>query len=286
MIYALLGLMLAQSAGFELPATPCAGWNATPQKIIKPAGILDYMDGAGELYLGYGFNALYTRDYQKPGEPKITCELCRMPSSADAYGLFSQDRTGKPMKIGQGAVYGSGLLLAWQGKCFVRVMADRETPAAKQCVTEIAKQVVKLCGPNGKPPAALAWLPKKGLDPLSVHYFHTNSCLNYFHYVSSRNILDLSLKTKAVMGRYSSPAGKSLVLVIGYPTPAAARKAWGEFRESKLNGLHPTGEYSLVKLENGKWLAGKQSGSRLSIVLESPTREECLRAMRLTTGGK
>jgi hypothetical protein len=244
------------------------------------------MDGAGELYLGYGFGALYTRDYEKPGEPKITCEAYRVPSSADAYGLFSQDRTGKALKIGQGAVYGSGLLIAWQGTWFVRVMADRETPAAKRCLTEIARQVVKLCGPAGKPPAALAWLPKTGLDPLSVHYFHTNSCLNYFHYVSSRNILNLTLKTKAVMGTYSSPAGKSLALVIGYPSAAEAEAAWTKFRRAYLNGLKPSGEYSLVKLESGKWLAGGVAGSRIRIVLESPTRDECARVIRLVTGGK
>jgi len=279
MICAVIGLVMAQSAGFELPAS-CAGWKGGPQQVILPSGVFKYMDGAGELYLGYGFKKLFVREYEKVGQPKVTCEVYLMPSSADAYGLFSQDRTGKDLRTGQGAIYASGLLLTWQGKHFVRVLADRETPEAKRCAMTLAKQVVKLCGPPGKPPAALAWLPSKGLDARSVHFFHTHACLNYFHFVSTGNILNLSLKTDAVMGTYSSPAGKSLALVVGYPREADARAAWERFRRGYLAGLKPTGEHSLVKMEDGKWLAGAQKGRRLFIILESPAREECMALMK------
>ncbi len=278
MFCALLGLMMAQPA-LTLPNAPCAGWKASALQTITPSGIFHYMDGAGELYLAYGFRELLVRDYSKPGQPKITAELYSLPASADAYGLLSQDRTGQPLKIGQGAVYGAGLLIAWQGKCFIRVMADRETSEAKRCVQEIAKQVVKLCGPAGKPPSALGWLPKEGLDPKSVHYFHTHTVLNYFHFLSTQNILDLSLKTNAVMGSYAGKSGKSLALVIGYPGEKAARAAYDHFSREYLKGLKLEGEHNLAQLENGKWLGGTVKGRKVLLVLESPSKAEAGRLM-------
>jgi len=280
---ALLGLAVI---GVSLPEKPpCPGWKAGEVRRVTPAGIFDYMDGGGELYLSYGFKELLVREYTRPGEPKITCELYLMPTSADAYGLYSQDRTGKQLKIGQGAVYGSGLLIVWQGKCFIRILADRETPGAKTCATALAKQIAASCGPAGRPPAELAWLPARGLDKLSVHYFHTQMVLNYFHFVSTQNLLNLSARTNAVMGAYSGKTGKSLALIVGYPSAAAASSAWTKFRKGYMAGLKPEGEFSVARQEDGKWVAGNVKGRKLRIVLESPTREDCLRLIRSLSGG-
>jgi len=277
LIFAAIGVAIAQPAAIELPVSPCPGWKVGPQETVKPTGVFEYMNGAGELYLAYGFRDIYVRVYEKPGQPRITCEAYRMPTSADAFGLFSQDRTGRSLKIGQGAVYASGLLIAWQGKWFVRILADRETPEAKRCVSELAKQVVKLCGPPGKPPDALAWLPKAGLDPRSVHFFHTQNLLNSFHFVASENLLGLSSRTDVVMGTYSSKAGKSLALAVGYPKAADAEAAWARFRKVYVAGLKPDAEYSASRLGNGKWAAGVAKGRKVCIVLESPTRDEAKR---------
>jgi hypothetical protein len=270
----------------ELPTAARAGWKAGAQRVVMPSGIFQYMDGAGELYLAYDFKKLYVRGYEKPGQPKITCEAYQMPSSADAYGLFSQDRTGTQLRIGQGAIYASGLLMAWQAKWFVRILADRDTPEAKRCAIALAKAVVKLCGPDGKPPAALTWLPAAKLDHRSVHFFHTHACLNYFHFLATQNLLGLSLKTDAVMGTYSGKAGKSLALVIGYPMAAEPRAAWQEFRRVYLKGLKPSGSHCICKLENGKWVAGVAEGRRMFIVLESPSHEDCTALIRALAGNR
>ncbi len=278
-MYCVIGalLILSVPARIELPTTPCAGWKAGAQRVILPSGIFDYMDGAGELYLGYGFKKLYVREYRRAGEPVITCELYELPSSADAFGLFSYDRTGEPLNIGQGAVYASGLLLAWQGRYFLRILAERETPESKRCAVELAKQVLKLCGAPGKLPAALQWLPKENLEVHTVRYFHTHACLNYFHFVATKNILNLSGKTEAVLGTYVDKQGKSVALVVGYPTADDARRAWEQFRKLYLAGLKLSAPYSLAKLENGRWTAGAQEGKKIFLVLESPTREDCLK---------
>ncbi|MGQ9456057.1 MAG: DUF6599 family protein [Armatimonadota bacterium] len=173
-----------------------------PRKWFCHPKYLIYMDGAGELYLGYRFRKLYVREYSKPNEPSLVCELYQMPSSADAFGLFTCDCTGERLDLGQGAVYSAGLLLAWHGNYFIRILAERETPVSKLCAIELARQVVQMCGSPGKPPDALQWLPSQNLDKKSVKYFHTHACLNYFYFLSTRNLLNLSADTEAVLGTY------------------------------------------------------------------------------------
>lgn len=277
MIWLLVALlMLDNSAEIQLPASPCPGWTSYKQRIVLPSDIFDYMNGAGELYLGYSFKKLYVREYNKKGQPSLLCELYELPSSADAYGLFSQDRTGEPIDIGQEAIYASGLLLAWHGRYFLRILADRETPESKLCSIKLARLVMKLCGPPGEKPSALEWLPKGGLDEKSVKYFHTHSCLNYFHFLSTQNILGLSTSTEAVMGRYITDKGKSLVLVVGYPNENDARSAWNQFCSSYIPGSTWLGRYALDVLEDKTWVGIARVRNRLLIVLESPSKQECM----------
>ena len=112
-----------------------------------------------------------------------------------------------------------------------------------------------------------------------MRFFHTHTCLNYLHFLASENILNLSANTDAVMGAYSGSAGKSLALVIGYPSEAETLSAWERFRGAYLVGLKAEGKYSIVRLENGKWFAGIRNGKRLCIVLESPRREDCIKVI-------
>ena len=72
--------------------------------------LFDYIDGAAELYLAYGFQNLVVRRFEKPGQPSIMAELYEMATSEDAYGVFSFEHQDEPVGIGQGSEFGGGLL--------------------------------------------------------------------------------------------------------------------------------------------------------------------------------
>jgi len=61
-----------------------AGAAAGAAKLVTKSDIFDYMDGAGELYLAYDFHDLAARVYGHASQPKITAEVYRLGSSADA----------------------------------------------------------------------------------------------------------------------------------------------------------------------------------------------------------
>ena len=100
------------------------GWTLSgPPKKVEPTAIFDYMDGAGELYLGYRFKFLEVYEYRHSGESDILVELYWMASSDDAYGLLSGDWGGEVVDLSSverhgtasimRALYGAGLLRIW-----------------------------------------------------------------------------------------------------------------------------------------------------------------------------
>ena len=88
--------------------------------------LFDYIDGAAELYLAYGFQSLSVRRLVKSSQPPITVELYEMASSEDAYGVFSFERQDEDIGIGQGSEFGGGLLRFWKGRYFVSIYSDGE----------------------------------------------------------------------------------------------------------------------------------------------------------------
>src|SRR3974377_2078209 len=60
-------------------------------RIITSRSIFDYMDGAGELYIGYRFRLLDVYDYSSADQDDILVEIYWMETSDDAFGLLSND---------------------------------------------------------------------------------------------------------------------------------------------------------------------------------------------------
>lgn len=81
-----------------------AGWKWDGKDLnYNRRTIFDYIDGAGELYLAYNFQAVRVRRFEKSGQPSIIAELFDMGSSEDAYGVFSFERQDEDAGIGQGS---------------------------------------------------------------------------------------------------------------------------------------------------------------------------------------
>ena len=96
-------------------------------RFINSNNIFKYMNGAGELYLGYRFDRLEVFEYTSKNQEDILVELYFMETSDDAFGLLSLDWGGEPVSLGgsnarpsnrsltsgTSALYGAGLLRIW-----------------------------------------------------------------------------------------------------------------------------------------------------------------------------
>jgi len=274
-------------------------WNRPESpRIINSENIFKYMNGAGELYLGYRFRHLEVYDYASAGQGNILVELYFMESPDDAFGLLSLDWGGEPVSFDGApaaisnqyftapsrALYGGGLLRLWSDDIYARIMAERETPASKQAVLELGKAIA--AGTRHPPePALVKLLPLKiddvrklRVDRLS--FFRSHLVLNSIYYLSHENILDLNLSTEAVSAPYEHIAGSgdpksSQFLLVRYENPERARQALNHFHDAYLPELKKeitADNPSLFKLEDG-WLAYKLIGKHIAIVFESPDPE-------------
>ncbi len=269
----------------------------SPQ-VVTDKNIFDYMDGAGELYLGYRFDRLDVYEYSAQAQKEILVELYFMKTSDDAFGLLSLDWGGDPVESISSsqdeeaadfawprALYGEGLLRLWTDNVYARVMAMQETPESKQAVLSIGRAIVKdRKSPPG--PELMGRIKHSLLADWSLrrdrsHFFRTHHVLNSLYYLSHQNILDLDLKCEAVAAQYEnrvSEGDKTRIqfLLVHYPDSNRAKQALGHFHEVYLpdhpfvTKTGPSGEIAgLFSVEEG-WMAYSNRTEYIAFVFECP----------------
>jgi hypothetical protein len=286
----------------DLPKT-VGVWNRPDSpRVITSENIFKYMNGAGELYLGYRFRHLEVYDYTSGNPDNILVELYFMESSDDAFGLLSLDWGGEPVSFRDAsakpsnpsptspttALYGAGLLRVWSDNLYARVMAYSETPASKKAVFALGQAIAKHRKNALQPDLVNTLSPQVGSDwklrSDRLSFFRSYLVLNSIYYLSEKNILDLDLSTEAIVAPYeqvsnSTDRKRSHFLVVKYEDHPRARKALNHFHDvylpefkKEFTGDSAIERPSLFKLEDG-WLAYKLIGNYITIVFECPDQE-------------
>jgi hypothetical protein len=257
------------------------GWKTDGQdKVFTRQTIFDYMDGGGEIYLAYDFQQLLAHEYARPGAPRIVAEVYQMASSRDAYGVFTHDRDGQPVAVGQMALYSAGLLRFWKDHFFVRLQAEDETPEVKAALMTLGNGIALGIPQEGRMPSLLMALPPQGLIEPSVHYFHTSVSLNIHYFLADSNLLELNSRTEAILARYQQGSGKPYLLIVSYPRPDDAQRAFAQFSKAYLRET-PTGDAVFSRLEKGQFAGGRREDRALLLVFEAGSRESAEKMLEL-----
>lgn len=208
--------------------------------------IFDYIDGAGEVYLAYGFSKVDVYRFTRADNPDITVEVFHMGSAHDAYGVFSHSRMEEQTGIGDGYEYRGSVLCFWAGSHLVCVMADKQIDQSKEAVFALARAVADNIKETGEKPDMVEYLPQENLDPGSVRYFHNYASMNYHYFLAEENVLGLSQETEAVLGVYEP--GDTYLICIRYPFEEAASAAYDRFQSLALPGAYSqtAGDYLLM----------------------------------------
>jgi hypothetical protein len=248
-----------------------AGWKRSQDdQVYNRDGIFDYLDGAGELYLAFDFRFVFVREYAKADAPSIVLEVYQMSSSDDAFGIFTQDTDGQEVRLGQDALYAAGLLRFWKDKIFVRIMADRDTPEARDAVMKLGEAIDSAVPEAGPKPEILRNLPVEGLEPPTIRYFHTVISLNSHYFIANANVLNLSPETRVAMARYEKKGARATLILVEYPSADRAYSAYGRFVEMYLlQRFVPEAKVPPLKLDNGKYAGVVREGRNLAIVVEA-----------------
>jgi len=317
LVFFILFLSSIHPAGGSMPDLDLpeyvTGWTKTarPEPVTEKT-IFDYMNGAGELYVGYRFDRLEVSEYRAEGRPDILVEIYRMKSPDDAFGLLSTDWGGKevgsaaagpmpgaggtsPERRGEGktgwpsALYGEGLLRMRAGAVYARIMAERETPAARAAVLELGRAAAAMGGGASPAPALIRELPEAfpgewGLRRDRTAFFRTHLVLNSLYYLGPENMLELDHDVEGVSAVYERPrksggSERIRLLRLRYPDAVRARAALERFHAGYLpeaGAPLPPDERGRVEgvfsLEDG-WLVYGLEARNLTLVFEAPDRE-------------
>jgi len=292
--------LVMNEASPNLPRNVGSWTQSGEAEFVGPKDIFKYMDGAGELYLGYRFKRLEVRRYASADQGEILVELYWMESTDDAYGLLSGDWGGEAVDLyrpepgsssptaidGPRALYGAGLLRLWSDNVYARVIAENETEASKKAVLALGQAIVM--GRAAPPrPALIRALPTSVgsqflLRADRVTFLRSHLVLNSVYYLSSENLLELGRDCDVATTIYvqgaaaaSGNAKPTRLLLARYANEAAAAKALRHFQEIYLpeKMREPkasfAGDNGVVAIEDG-WMGFARSGRGLALVFESP----------------
>ena len=245
------------------------GWNAVEEDIIYDRETLyEYINGGAEMYRAYDFRQVFVRRYQGPGDDEITVDVYDMSSSADAFGIFSLDRTDPEAGIGQGSGYGLGMLRFWKGRYFVSIFAVGDEEKAEPVILEIGRMIADAIQETGTLPMLLDRLPETGLKKDRTSYFHSDISLSNRFFVASENILNLDNATNGAFAEYTiSDDDVGYLLLIEYPDSTKTDAAYTSFLESYMP---EAGESGAAEMEDGAWTVAKVDGRTVAIVFEAP----------------
>ncbi len=245
-------------------------WDGKEERYDRKT-IYSYIDGAGELYLAYGFRGLVVRRYSKAGKPLLTSEIYEMGSSADAYGVFAFERQEEEAAIGQGSEFGGGLLRFWKGSYFVSINAEGEGEGVDAGVLALGRAVASSIRETGPKPQLIGYLPSfNGLDEKNIYFFRSHILLNQRFFIAHQNILHLEQDAEAVLARYVR-AGKTIhLLLIRYPSEKRASEALSSFKNAYMPDARTK---EMVKTEDGSWTGIIRTGAFLAAVFGAESQE-------------
>lgn len=241
--------------------------------LYTPENLFDLLNGGAEVYRSFNVRLVVNRRYGKPDAPDIMVDLFDMASSADAFGAYHHDmREGETADVGHESERMGSALFFWKDRYYVSILAMRETQETERAVLALGRAIAANIPNPGVKPEILSWLPREGLQPTQITYFHDWAYLNTRFHLGDDNLLELDRETEGVLARYRSAAGSSFLLMLTrYPSDGRAGPALARFLGGYLPGADRPG---VARRPDGKWAAARSSGDLVVVVLDADNRPD------------
>ncbi len=240
------------------------GWQVQlPDAIYNRANLYEFIDGAAEVYLNYGFRNLFHRTYQRPDQPDILLDIYNMGKGENSYGLFLQQAQNPDSlpRFGQGSQYVRGYLIFWKGPYFIRLLAFQETAQSKKCLLDLATIIDRQIKSTSSLPALTEALPQKKRIARSLRYFHSYFWLQRAFRLPPQNIFQINDSVKIALAQYTD--GTTLA-VIAYPDSQAADKIKQKllrdfFRTTHRTSIIKKGKHHFLLVQINRFLVFAQN---------------------------
>ena len=131
--------------------------------VFGPEKLWDFIDGAADTYLAYGFIDLHVAEYKK-GKNVIKLEIYRHGDNTMAFGIYSSERSPsfRFMNIGAQGYIADGAINFFKGDYYVKIRTFSKSEKTLQSAESLALIVSNMLKGDTKMPAVLSQFPGTG----------------------------------------------------------------------------------------------------------------------------
>lgn len=135
----------------------------TDFQVYVPDNLWDFINGAAETYLAYGFADLHVAEYKK-GKNIIKLEIYRHTDHTMAFGIYSTERSPSfnYMKMGAQGYIADGAINFFKGNYYVKIRTFSRSEKTLQSVESLALRVAEMLEGSSDMPQVLSLFPATG----------------------------------------------------------------------------------------------------------------------------
>jgi hypothetical protein len=184
----------------------------TDYPVYRPDNLWDFIDGAAETYLSYGFVDLHVAEYKKH-KAVIKVEIYKHSSHTMAFGVYSSERSSsfKFTNLGSQGYYADGIINFFKGNYYVKIKTYSKKPKTLIAEDELAQKVAAMLEGEAAMPGMLSLFPQEGKKNNEEVYL-------------SESVLGHSFLNNAFKASYEVGPDAFSVFVIDSPTEEEAAK--------------------------------------------------------------
>ncbi len=152
------------------------GYHKTGKLVTyNPDNLYDIINGAADSYLKYDFEELNLARYKGDANQSLRIEIYRHSNSANAFGIYSNERPlkGNWIDVGAQGYYESTILNFFKGKYYVKLMGYK-IDNIEELLKSVANKIAENLEGNNELPKLLESFPAKGKINYSGRYIHKN----------------------------------------------------------------------------------------------------------------
>jgi len=161
-------LILLISASFvfaqEIVLPELSGFKkVTDYPVYTADNLWDFIDGAADTYLSYGFENLHVAEYKK-GKNVIKLEIYKQKDDVQAFGIYSSERSPsfRFINIGAQGYKADGSLNFYKGMYYVKIRTYSKSEKILQSLESLAVKVSYMLTGSTEMPSILKEFPDMG----------------------------------------------------------------------------------------------------------------------------
>ncbi len=197
------------------------GWAMTQVRSFSAGNLWEFIDGAADGYLTYGFQEVASADFTQEGTgTQLVIDIYQMQDPLHAFGKYSEERNPdyQFLKVGNEGYLGGTSLNFWSGPFYVKITAFEEKDTIKQEMSKLAAAVAAKVTSPASEPVEVSWFPKAGQLPYSIIYI-------------PKDVLAQSYFVNGFQARYKVGDKEYKMLLISLENPSAAQEALQLYRQ-------------------------------------------------------